>query len=356
MLTLAYPWLLLALALPLLVRWLTPAHHEVRQSLVVPFLQRLARVSGQRPEAGAVIMRAGPLHGVGMAFIWCAIVLALARPQIIEPPITKEIPVRDLLLAVDLSGSMATTDFKDAAGTTVDRLTAVKAVLDGFLARREGDRVGLILFGSAPFVQVPFTEDLKVCRELLAEVQVNMAGPQTAFGDALGLAINVFDRSPIKQRVLIVLTDGNDTASQVPPVKAAEVARDKGIVIHAVSVGDPRAVGEDALDEETLRNVAATTGGLYAHATDGEELQSIYQRLDQLETRKAQTITHRPRRDVYWWPLVLGLAVSLLVQMVQLAMNHSGLRSKSRRPSPNQERQGNDPDQTAGTREAALKA
>ncbi len=176
-LTLAYPWLLAVLPIPLLIRWFMPAHREPRQSLVVPFLQRLASASGQRPEVGAIIMRGGPLHAIGMAVIWCAIVFALARPQIIEPPITKEIPVRDLLLAVDLSGSMETKDFKDATGKTVDRLTGVKAVLDGFLARREGDRVGLILFGSAPFVQAPFTEDLKVCRELLAEAQVNMAGP-----------------------------------------------------------------------------------------------------------------------------------------------------------------------------------
>jgi Ca-activated chloride channel family protein len=216
----------------------------------------------------------------------------------------------------------------------------VKAVLDGFLARRQGDRVGLILFGSAPFVQAPFTEDLKVCRELLAEAQVNMAGPQTAFGDALGLAINVFDSSPVKERVLIALTDGNDTASQVPPAKAAEVARDKGIVIHTISVGDPRAAGEDALDVDTLKKVAATTGGLYAHAADEEQLQAIYQRLDQLETRKAQTITHRPRRDVYWWPLAAGLVVSLLMQMLRLVVDLSGSRSHPRRLSPNQSEEG----------------
>src|SRR5690606_11944978 len=128
-----------------------------------------------------------------------------------------------------------TADFQNAAGKTVSRLDAVKEVLDDFLMHRKGDRVGLILFGSAPFVQAPFTGDLAVCRELLDEAQVKMAGPQTAFGDALGLAITVFDRSTVKDRVLIALTDGNDTASKVPPAKAAEIARDKGIVIHTIS-------------------------------------------------------------------------------------------------------------------------
>jgi Ca-activated chloride channel homolog len=356
MLTLAYPWLLTLLLLPLLVRWLIPPYHEERRSLVVPFLDRLARAGGQRPEAGTVIGRASPLHSLNLALLWGAVVLALARPQLMEPPITKEIPVRDLLLAVDLSGSMETRDFQDAAGATVDRLTAVKTVLDGFLARRQGDRMGLILFGSAPFVQAPFTEDLKVCRALLAEAQVNMAGPQTAFGDAIGLAVNVFDRSPVQERVLIVLTDGNDTASQVPPAKAAQVARDKGIIVHTVSVGDPRAVGEDALDVETLKKVATTTGGLYAHAADLEQLQAVYRQLDGLETRKAHSLTHRPRRDVYWWPLAFGLAVSLLSQTARLVEERSNRRSRSSLTFPDQEAEDGEPTRAPLSRQAVVKS
>jgi len=316
--TLAHPWLLALLPLPLLVRWLVPPHREARQGLVVPFLPRLAEHSGRRPAEGVVIARRGWLRGLAVWLCWGCVVLALARPQIIEPPVTKEIPVRDLLLAVDLSGSMETKDFKNAGGETVDRLTAVKEVLGDFLAKRQGDRVGLIFFGSAPFVQAPFTEDLKVCRQLLEEAQVKMAGPQTAFGDALGLAINAFDRSTVKERVLIALTDGNDTASQMPPAKAAQIAKDKGIVIHTVAVGDPKAAGEDALDADTLKQVATETGGLYAHAADTKELDEIYSRLDKLETRKAQTLTHRPRRDVYWWPLAAGLMVSMLQQALGL--------------------------------------
>jgi Ca-activated chloride channel family protein len=317
-LTFAYPWLLLLLPLPLLVHWIAPPHRESRQSLLVPFLDRLARHTGETPAAGAVILHGGWLRFVAMAVSWTSIVIALARPQWIEPPITKTVPVRDLLLAVDLSGSMATRDFTDAKGRQVDRLTAVKEVLDDFLARRSGDRVGLIFFGSAPFVQVPFTEDVKVCRQLLDEARPKLAGPQTAFGDALGLAITVFDRSRVKERVLIALTDGNDTASQVPPAKAAEIAKDKGIVIHTVAVGDPRAAGEEALDVETLKSVAATTGGLYSFAADHEQLAEIYRRLDAQETRRAQTVTHHPRRDVYYWPLAIGLVATVLQQAINL--------------------------------------
>jgi Ca-activated chloride channel homolog len=323
MLTLAYPWLLALLALPLFVWWLTPSHHEPQQGVIVPFLDRLSRETGQQPGEGAVIMRSRLVRTFSLVIGWACVVVAFARPQIIEPPMTKTVPVRDMLLAVDLSGSMETQDFTDAQGRKVDRLTAVKGVLAEFLAKRKGDRVGLIFFGSAPFVQAPFTEDLKVCRELLDEAQVKMAGPQTAFGDALGLAITAFDRSEVKDRVLIALTDGNDTASKVPPAKAAEIAKDKGIVVHTVAVGDPRVAGEDALDVDTLKSVAGVTGGTYAHAADRKQLDEIYRKLDVIESHKADTISHRPRRDIYWWPLAGGLVVSVLQHTLQLMLYRS---------------------------------
>src|SRR5262245_28855120 len=266
MLTLAYPWLLALLPSPLLVRWLVPAHREPTTGLRVPFLDRLARLSEQTPTAGAAVRSRGWPATLCLSMVWVAVVVALSRPQWLEPPVTRRVPVRDMLLAVDLSGSMQTKDFTDGSGKTVDRLTAVKQVLDGFLARREGDRVGLIVFGNAPFVQAPFTQDLDVCRELLSETRVGMAGPKTAMGDAMGLAVTVFERTDVPERVLIVLTDGNDTSSLVPPHKAAEVARDRKIVIHTVAVGDPKSAGEDKLDEATLKRVAETTGGTYSHA------------------------------------------------------------------------------------------
>ncbi|WP_167854850.1 VWA domain-containing protein [Mangrovimicrobium sediminis] len=310
-LVLLYPWLLALLPLPLLVWRLVPPYSRPRGALLVPFLPRLAALVGRQPDAGVAVSRRGWLGATVLCLCWLCALLALARPQVIEPPVSKSVPVRDLLLAVDLSGSMGTRDFTDADGAVSDRLTAVKEVLDGFLARREGDRVGLIFFGSAAFVQVPFTEDLDVCRQLLDEAQVRMAGPQTAFGDALGLAINVFERSEVEQRVLIALTDGNDTNSQVPPDKAAQIARDKGIVIHTVAVGDPRAAGEEALDEAMLQRVATTTGGSFSHAGDRAELEAVYAQLDALETRQAQSVSQRPRRDVFWWPLALALLLSM---------------------------------------------
>jgi len=183
--------------------------------------------------------------------------------------------------------------------------------LDEFLARREGDRVGLIVFGSAPFVQVPFTEDLDACRALLPEMQARMAGPQTMLGDAIGKAINIFENSDLEEQVLILLTDGNDTGSLVPPVKAAEIARDRDITIHVIGMGDPASVGEEKLDIETLEAVAAATGGEFFLALDRVQLEGVYAELDALSTRELQTQSYRPVRELYFWPL--GFALVLVV-------------------------------------------
>ena len=316
MLTFAHPWLFLLAPLPWLIRSLLPVHHERKAAVRVPFLQRLSRLAGLEPGSGVAVAKRPASQWLVLSLAWLLVVAAIARPQWLEEPIIKELPMRDLLVAVDLSGSMETQDFTDAGGNTVDRLTAVKQVLDAFLARREGDRVGLILFGSAAFVQAPFTGDLEVVRELLDEAQIRMLGPRTMLGDAMGLAINLFERSEVDERVLIVLTDGNDTGSLVPPERAAEIARDNGVVVHTIAIGDPTAVDEQALDEKTLENIAATTGGGYFHASDTEELEAIYDHLDEINPRQVETLSYRPLRDLYYWPLAGAMLLTLLYIMI----------------------------------------
>ena len=329
MIQLAYPWLLVLLALPFLVLPLPP-FRQPRMAVTVPFLDQLARLTGQVPAPGAAVARPSLFQRIVVTLVWVCVILALARPQWIEQPIVKELPTRDLLLAVDLSGSMETEDFTDPSGKQIDRLTAAKQVVGDFLLRRDGDRVGLIVFGTAPFVQVPFTQDLQVSRRLLDETSVRMAGPQTMLGDAIGLAIATFKKSEVRERVLILMTDGNDTGSKVPPVEAARIARDRGITIHTVAVGDPSTVGEDKLDEETLKSIAGTTGGAYFHANDRGQLEGIYQRLDELETRKVETISYRPRRDLYFWPLGAGLALTMLAHLAMVLRD----AVRSRRSAP----------------------
>jgi Ca-activated chloride channel family protein len=307
MLTFAHLWVFWLAPLPLVVRWLVPPRRLVRPAVRVPFLPRILAAGCK---AGR---RAGndELPLVVRWSVWLLALTALARPQWLEPPIERSLPTRDLLLLVDLSGSMDQQDFTNAAGQSVDRLTAVKEVLDEFLAQRQGDRVGLVVFGTAPFLQVPFTTDLQLCRQLLEETAVRMAGPRTAFGDAIGLGIKLFDESEVPTKTVIALTDGNDTASAVPPAEAARVAQDRGITIHTVAIGDPTTVGEEALDEQALRAVAQVTKGEYFLALNQAELAGVYTRLDQIETHQAKTVSHRPRRDLFFWPLAAALLVSL---------------------------------------------
>lgn len=309
---LSYPWLLLLVIVPPLLRRLLPVYLEPRQALNVPWFQRMADLVGEKPSDGVVVSPAKMLELLFLWVLWVVLVVAIARPQYLEPPISRVVPTRDLMLLVDLSGSMETEDFTNAQGKTVDRLSAVKEVLDEFLTRREGDRVGLIVFGNAAFTQVPFTQDLDASRILLEETTVRMAGARTAFGDAIGLSITLFEQSRVEERVIIALTDGNDTGSRVPPSEAAKIARDNNIKIYVVGVGDPVTVGEEKLDEAVLKTVASTTGGRYFHAADRDQLQEIYAELDRIDTRDVETATYRPRIDLFHWPLGVFLVLGFL--------------------------------------------
>lgn len=329
MYTLSHPWLLLLILLPPLLRIVLRPYRESRQAIRVPWFQRMATLLQQQPSAGAVVAKAKKSVLLFSWLLWMLVVLALARPQFLEPPVSRVLPTRDLMLLVDLSGSMETEDFTNSRGDRVDRLTAVKEVLDDFLTRREGDRVGLIVFGNAAFVQVPFTQDLEATRQLLEETAVRMAGPRTAFGDAIGLGITLFERSEVTYRVMIALTDGNDTGSKVPPPQAAQIAKDNDIVIHVVGVGDPTATGEEKLDEEVLTAVASTTDGRYFHAADREQLEEIYTELDRIDTRPVEAETYRPRTDLFHWPLATFMLLGLLFHLGLLIRRRSDERQTS---------------------------
>ena len=316
MMTLAYPLLLLLFLLPLLVKWFMPAKQTPQAALRVPFLIKLSQILGEKPHSGSVTLTRNRWQRLGLWLCWLLVVMAVSRPQWIEEPITRELPMRDLMLAVDLSGSMGAEDFVGNSGQTVDRLSAVKDVLQDFIAKRKGDRLGLIFFGTAAFLQAPFTEDLTLCQQLLEEAQVRMAGPKTAFGDAIGLAIKHFEQSTMEKKVLIVLTDGNDTASQIPPRKAAAIAAEKGITIYTVGIGNPESVGEEAFDEEELRAVAEASKGTYFNAQDGEQLQEVYAQIEVLEPQDVNTQSYRPKTDLFYIPLLAMVASLFLFQAI----------------------------------------
>jgi Ca-activated chloride channel family protein len=308
---LANPWALLLLVLPLFMR-LLPAYRETRDSVRVPFFDKLVELSEQRPGSGAMILRRDRIQRVLVGFMWLCLVLAAAKPEWVGPPVEQQKSGRDLMIAVDLSGSMETRDFKLPNGATVDRLAAVKAVLAELAQQRASDRLGLILFGSAAYLQTPFTDDHPVWQQLLEETRIGMAGQSTVFGDAIGLAIKLFKESETDNRVLIILTDGNDTGSTVPPIDAAKVAATFDIRIYTIAVGDPTTAGEDALDMATLNRVAEVTGGRTFEALDQAELQSAYEAIAELEPDLYETISFRPRQSLHWLPVGIGLLLYVL--------------------------------------------
>jgi len=318
MLEFAWPWLLLLLPLPLLVWWLLPPYRARQASIQVPFFDRLAAATGQTPQRGAVVLERRAVQMIAAAAIWALLVVALARPQWVGDAVTRDVSARDLILAIDISGSMDQRDFKSADGTTLTRLDGVKRVLKDFIARRKGDRVGLILFGTRAYVQVPFTQDLQTAQQLLDQAAVGMAGQQTAIGDTIGLAIKTFAASTSKQKLLVLLTDGNDTASRVPPEHAADIARQNDVAVYTIGVGDPAASGENRVDLGVLQRVASTTGGHFFRAEDGAQLEAIYADIDRRAPAKLQTQSWRPKLPLFQWPLGAAVTLGLLLWLALL--------------------------------------
>ncbi len=314
------PWALLALPLPLLVWWLLPPYREQSASVRLAFFGDVAQATGLAPEPGAVILRTNWLQKVLAPIGWGLIVLALARPQFVEPPIQKMQPARDLLLALDLSQSMDIRDFRDPQGQLETRVAAVRGVVERFVEHRPGDRIGLVVFGDAPYPLVPFTLDHATVRAMLEQTLPGMAGPRTALGDSIGLGIKMFEASHAPDKLMILLSDGSDTASRMPPDRAAEIAKERGIRVDTIGIGDPKATGEAKVDTVTLQKVAETTGGRYFFGQDQAGLEQIYTTIDQLTPQNQKTLSWRPKRELYYYPLGGAVVLVLGYHLVMLVL------------------------------------
>jgi len=320
-----WPYAFLLLPVPLLVRWLWRPLAREQAALTVP---SVASFRADAESATGIGRERLPWRVILLWLIWAALVCAAARPQWTGDPVTLPTTGRDLMLAVDISGSMGTEDLQ-LGGQLVNRLTVVKNVVRDFIAEREGDRVGLILFGTNAYVQAPLTFDLPTVNQLLTEAPVGIAGGKTAIGDAIGLAVKRLRARPAGDKVLILLTDGANNVGEVAPVKAAELAAQEGIRIYTIGVGademrlpsifgsfGSRVVNPSAeLDEETLTTIARTTGGQYYRAQNTAKLIEIYSIIDQLEPIEQEAETFRPIAALYFWPMAAGwlLFLGLLI-------------------------------------------
>lgn len=327
MYSLAWPWVLLALPLPIIVRKLLPASRSIAEAgLRVPTLRGFDTLKDRSDAEQLLNWR----FWVAV-LAWLLLVVAAARPERIGDEIDVPVSGRNLMLAVDLSGSMDQKDF-ELGSRRVDRLTATKAVASDFIARREGDRIGLILFGERAYLQVPLTLDRETVKILLLEAFIGLAGEKTAIGDAITLAVRRVHEQADEagEQVLVLLTDGANTAGEVNPLKAAELAQQVGLRIYTIGIGAEqlevssliggrRSINPSAdLDEATLTQIADLTGGRYFRATDTASLQDIYRLVDELEPVEEPESGFRPVQSLYYYPLGAAFALVALLSVVSL--------------------------------------
>ena len=325
--SLAWPWMLLALPLPILVRYLMPAVVGTQDAgLKVPSFKSFA-VLKDRSEVEQLLNWRFWLSMIA----WVLLVLAASKPERIGDELDVPVSGRNLMLAVDLSGSMDAKDF-EIGSRRVDRLTATKAVASDFIGRREGDRIGLILFGERAYLQVPLTLDRETVKTLLLEAFIGLAGEKTAIGDAITLAVKrIHDQGEdAQEQVLILLTDGANTAGEIDPLKAADLAQQIGLRIYTIGIGAEqmvvssitggmRRVNPSAdLDETTLTQIATMTGGRYFRAKDTAGLQEIYRLLDEMEPVVEPEAGFRPVKSLYFWPLAGAFVLAVFLAAMNL--------------------------------------
>ena len=332
----AWPWAFLALPLPLLVNRLLPESARLQDAgLKVPSFAGFAMLTDRS--------RAEQLLSWKLwiaAIAWILLVAAAARPERVGEELKVPVSGRNLMLAVDLSGSMDQKDF-ELGDRRVDRLTATKAVASDFISRREGDRIGLILFGERAYLQVPLTLDRKTVNVLLMEAFIGLAGEKTAIGDAITLAVKrIHDQQDdAGEQVLVLLTDGANTAGEIAPLKAAELAQQVGLRIYTIGIGAEqlevssliggrRNINPSAdLDEATLTGIAEMTGGRYFRAVDTAALQDIYRLVDELEPVAEPEAGFRPVTSLYHLPLAGSFALAAFLCLLALLQSYAFRRS-----------------------------
>jgi len=323
MIQFAWPWVFVLAPLPMIVRWLMPpAPAATPSALKLPFFHEL-----QSPGRGPRTTSRSRVYRVAAWLVWLLLLLAAARPQWLGEPVTLPLSGRDLMLAVDVSGSMQQEDYR-LGGRPVNRLDVVKAVAGRFIERRDADRLGLILFGSRAYLQTPLTYDRQTVRTMLQETVIGLAGRETAIGDAIALAIKRLREQPQDNRVLIILTDGSNTAGNIAPLEAAKLAAQIGVRIYTIGIGGgPAGIrtpfgtlaqpGTD-LDPVTLQAIAVETGGRYFQATDTQQLEGVYEELDRLEPSVRDERSYRPMQSLFVWPAAIALLLSLVLALQQL--------------------------------------
>lgn len=304
-----YPWLFWLLLLPVIMVMLPPLKYRA-ESLFAPYFNEILKIKNEKPSKGVQIARRNIFTLALMYLIWALLVLAVTSPQLVGEPEKQIKTARNFLINVDISLSMETSDWVNKDERRVTRWEAVKEVMNEFIERRKGDRMGLILFGSQAYLQTPFTDDLEVVESLLKESEVGMAGAKTAIGNSIGKSVELFEQDSIQRKVMVLVTDGADSGSELRPIQAARLAAADSIVIYTIGIGTTTPQTYE-LDEYTLTEIAKATGGEYFQASDRIRLEEVYKKLDELEPIEYENNDFIPKRLLFYYPLMLALIMAL---------------------------------------------
>ncbi len=317
----AYKWVFLLLPLPLLAYWLLPVLRRRRTALLAPFFQRAVSISGGRPRRNSWVSARNFRMWLGLWLCWICLLAAASSPRLVSQPGKKPKTVRSFLIAADISFSMAETDWI-VHGKRMSRWEAVKLLMKDFVLKRKSDQVALVVFGSNAYLQAPLTTDLPMISWLLDQTEVGMAGQMTNIGDAITFSMKILEKDTVPQKVMLLLTDGVDTGTDLLPLDAAHAAGKDSIVIYTMGIGTTHKGSGYDLDEKTLKGIAAATGGQYFNAMNEGELAKVYETLDKLTPVTYEAEQYEPVTLLYFYPLaaavLLGLAFQLAAGSLQL--------------------------------------
>ena len=305
MLKFVWIWMLVLLPLPIVVRWLVPKSDQILPSLKAPFFHEVS-------ERGLTAYAPSLMSIVLAAIIWIALVIASARPVWVHESMEVPISGRDILIALDASGSMDQQDFSESKRS---RFEVVRRIAGDFVLRRKGDRVGLILFGDLPYLYAPLTFDVDTVHEFLSTSRTRFAGARTAIGDSIGLAVKVLRDRPAENRILILLTDGENSAGSIEPLQAMQLAVDHGVRVYAIAIGalPEMSSASGGVEGGVLGRIAANTGGSYFHASNPRDLERIYNEIDKFEPIEDEAARKVIAKELYPWPLTLSLMALLVL-------------------------------------------
>ena len=325
-LQLEYMWVLWLAPLPILLYLLLPAMKHKSASLVLSNLNNIEKVTKQKAKKSADVKRRNFISFLIFIPVWLSIILTLSSPVLVGEPEKVIKTSRSFLIVVDISHSMAETDWK-IDGKRVTRWQAVKHVMKDFVEKRKGDRMGLIVFGSSAYIQAPFTPDLNTVQKLIDDTEVGMAGQMTHIGKAIVKGIELFNRDTMSTKVMLVLTDGIDVGTDILPVDAAQLAKEDSILIYTIGIGDPNQ-RFSGLDEKTLQHVSQITNAKYFRAQNTNSLDKVYETLNELEPIEYEEDSYIPKTKLYHYPLafaviltLIGIFIEVVYKLIRSAMS-----------------------------------